>query len=56
VAEWWLVVRLENYSPASFDATMAQQMAAELFDEWVQEETSRKLASLRGTAAPAPSA
>jgi parvulin-like peptidyl-prolyl isomerase len=56
VAEWWLVVRIENYSPASFDAAMAEQMAAELFDEWVQEETSRKLASLRGTAAPAPSA
>jgi parvulin-like peptidyl-prolyl isomerase len=56
VADWWLVVRLENYSPASFDAAMAEQMAAELFDEWVQEETSRKLASLRGTAAPAPSA
>jgi parvulin-like peptidyl-prolyl isomerase len=56
VAEWWLVVRLENYSPASFDAAMAQQMAAELFNDWVQEETSRKLANLRGTAASAPSA
>ena len=56
VEEWWLVVRLENFSPASFDPAMAQQMAAELFSEWVGEETSRKLATLRGTAAPAPSA
>lgn len=54
VAEWWLVVRLENYSPASFDAAMAQQMASELFSDWVQEETNRKLATLRGSAAPAP--
>lgn len=56
VADFWLVVRLENYSPASFDAAMAAQMASELFHDWVQEETSRKLATLRGTAAPAPSA
>jgi parvulin-like peptidyl-prolyl isomerase len=54
VAEWWLVVRLENYSPATFDAAMAQQMASELFSDWVQEETNRKLATLRGSAAPAP--
>jgi parvulin-like peptidyl-prolyl isomerase len=56
VTEWWLVVRLENYFPATFDAAMAQQMASELFADWVQEEATRKVATLSATAAPAPTA
>jgi parvulin-like peptidyl-prolyl isomerase len=43
IAEWWLVARLESYNPASFDAPMAQQMAGELFDQWVREESSLRL-------------
>jgi hypothetical protein len=46
VAEWWLIVRLESYSPAVFDDAMASQMAGELFSEWVQEETMRRIAQL----------
>ncbi|MCT0224984.1 peptidylprolyl isomerase [Synechococcus sp. CS-1328] len=46
IAEWWLVVRLESYTPASFDAAIAQQMAAELMDQWVQQETTRKIGAL----------
>jgi parvulin-like peptidyl-prolyl isomerase len=44
--QWWLVVRLERYAPAHFDETMAQKMANELFEEWVNEETTRKLRSI----------
>lgn len=43
VSDWWLVVRLESYTPASFDEAMAEQMASELFNQWVQEETAIKL-------------
>ena len=44
ITEWWLVVRLESYTPASFDAATAEQMADELFNQWVREETSRRIA------------
>ena len=46
VADWWLVVRLENYTPANFDETTAEQMSSELFDRWVREETSRRITEL----------
>jgi parvulin-like peptidyl-prolyl isomerase len=43
IEQWWLVVRLERYLPATFDDTMQQRMCGELFDEWVQEQVARKL-------------
>ena len=43
IEQWWLVVRLERYTPASFDEAMALQMASELFEERVKEETARTL-------------
>jgi len=44
IEQWWLVVRLERYLPASFDQAMNQRMCDEQFDQWVQEEVARKLA------------
>jgi parvulin-like peptidyl-prolyl isomerase len=49
IAEWWLVARLETYTPASFDEATAGRMAGELFDQWVREETNCKLATLTAT-------
>ena len=46
IETWWLVVRLESYTPASFDDATAERMARELFDQWVVEETTRKLRAL----------
>lgn len=43
VADWNLVVRLEQFTPATFDERVAAQMAAELFEEDVQAEASRRL-------------
>lgn len=43
IESWWLVVRLESFQAATFDASTRQQMARELFDEWVQEEAKRRL-------------
>lgn len=47
IGEWWLVMRVESYTPATFDDTTAQRMAEELFNLWVQEETSRKMRELK---------
>ena len=46
IAEWWLVARLESYTPASFDEATAQRMASELFDQWVREETGLRIRQL----------
>ena len=43
LGDLWIVMRLENYSPASFDDAMATQMSRELFDQWVNEELSRRM-------------
>ena len=45
IQEWWLVVRLERYLPASFDAAMNNKMCAELFEQWIQEEVTRRITS-----------
>lgn len=46
VEQWWLVVRLESYRPATLDEAMRQRMAQELFDEWIQAETTTRIAAL----------
>jgi len=46
IEQWWLVVRPEQRIAASFDEAMADQMAKELFDEWVAEEVTLKLLKL----------
>lgn len=46
IAEWWLVARLESYTPASFDEATAEQMSDELFNQWVREETTRRMREL----------
>ena len=48
IGEWWLITRLERYEPARFDQSVAEQMALELFQEWVEEESTAKLISLSG--------
>ena len=46
IEKWWLVVRLESFTPASLDQATAQQMARELFDEAVEEQVERRIAQL----------
>lgn len=46
IEDWWLVVRLERYLPASFDDSMKQRMCSEQFEEWVHEEVARKLSAI----------
>ena len=43
VAGWWLIIRLENYTPACFDDSMADKLSRELFLNWVNEEVDHKM-------------
>ena len=50
LAEWWLVVRLERYSPATFTDEVSDQMCQEMFDVWIDEETTAILSQLASEA------
>ena len=39
ISDWWLVVRLERYSPATFDNEISLKMCQELFAEWQKEQS-----------------
>ena len=47
IEAWWLVVRLESLTSATFDEATAARMAEELFDQWISEQVERRLADLR---------
>ena len=46
ISDWWLVVRLERYSPATFTDEVSDQMCQEMFDSWIDEETAASLSQL----------
>ncbi len=48
ISDWWLVVRLERYSPATFTAEVSDQMCKEMFDAWIEEQTTTSLSRLDG--------
>lgn len=52
IEAWWLVVRLEALTPATFDDDTALQMTQELFDRWLNEQVEREIASLRAQLVP----
>tara|TARA_Y100001954_G_C15791239_1_gene595166 strand:- start:852 stop:1589 length:738 start_codon:yes stop_codon:yes gene_type:complete len=54
IGEWWLIARLERYEPARFDQSVAEQMALELFQEWVEEESTAKLRALSSSTTESP--
>lgn len=43
IENWWLIVRLESISEASFNDAIALQMATELFESWLAEEVNARL-------------
>jgi parvulin-like peptidyl-prolyl isomerase len=51
IGTWWLVVRLEAFRPACFDADTQLAMARELFDAWVEDALRQRLPTL---VAPVP--
>ena len=46
IADWWLVVRLERYAPATFTDEVSDQMCREMFNAWIAEETTSTLSRL----------
>lgn len=51
ISEWWMLMRLEKYTPSTFDDATAQRMTEELFVRWVKEETARRMAKLQSSVA-----
>ena len=49
ISDWWLVVRLERYSPATFTDEVSDQMCKEMFDEWIAGRTTSNLSQLSGS-------
>ena len=47
ISDWWLVVRLERYAPATFTDEISDQMCQEMFDAWIDEETAATLLQLK---------
>lgn len=47
IDSWWLVVRLERLTPATFEESTADLMAHELFDQWISQQVERRLSDLR---------
>ena len=48
ISDWWLVVRLERYSPATFTPEVSDRMCREMFDAWIEEQTATTLIRLEG--------
>ena len=46
IEKWWLVVRLESYTPATLNDEMAEQMARELFEEAIEEAVQHRVTQL----------
>lgn len=47
IEQWWLVVRVESFTPATFNGEMADQMSEELFEEWLEAEVESQFTALR---------
>mgnify|MGYP006275569005 CR=1 FL=1 len=48
IEQWWLLVRLEESRPATYTDAVASQMCIELFEQSINEETTRRLQALIG--------
>ena len=46
ISDWWLVVRLERYAPATFTDEVSEQMCEEMFHSWIDAETATILSQL----------
>lgn len=46
IEQWWVVVRVENYTPAVLNDTTRMAMAKELFEQWLEEELKIKLTQI----------
>ena len=47
IESWWLVVRVESYSPATLDDSTRDAMARELLEQWLKSEVDTRLVALQ---------
>ena len=50
ISDWWLVVRLESYAPATFTGEVSEKLCVEMFNAWINEETAKILSQLASNA------
>jgi hypothetical protein len=46
IEDWWVLVRLESYVPATFGPDVADAMTQGMLDEWLEEQVDRRLKNL----------
>ncbi len=46
IEDWWVVVRVDRYTPVSFDDATRQRMCNELFQQWFQEKVNQQFQAL----------
>ena len=49
IDDWWLVLRVDRYTPVSFDEATSQRMCSELFQQWLHEQVNQQLQALSST-------
>ena len=47
IESWWLVVRVESYSPATLDDSTREAMTRELLEQWLKSEVDTRLVALQ---------
>lgn len=45
IAGWWLIARRDQFEPAVFNEAIESQMSQELLQEWIKEESERRLSA-----------
>ena len=46
IEQWWVIVRIESYTPAILDDPTRRTMAKELFEEWLEGEVQKQITQL----------
>ena len=52
IDEWWLVVRVNRYTPAVLNEKTRKRMCAELFQTWLDEQITEQIQQLSSTLSP----
>lgn len=48
IADWYVIIRLEQFLPAQLDEAMQQHLLDELFEAWIQTQIKTELENFRG--------
>jgi parvulin-like peptidyl-prolyl isomerase len=52
IADWWVLIRLERYSPATYGPEAADAMIQEFLEHWLEDQVNLRLQALRPVTIP----